>query len=57
LQAGNVFQDEDDFSSSNMIAAGSIYVGFDTLVGPIWIGMGYAEGGNYSSYLQMGPQF
>ncbi|WP_347260719.1 patatin-like phospholipase family protein [Rudaea sp.] len=39
---------------SNMIGAGSVFVGIDTFLGPIFLGYGYAQGGNNAAYLTFG---
>jgi NTE family protein len=57
LEAGNVWQDRDDMSIDDLILAGSVFVGFDTLLGPIYLAYGHAEGGNRSAYLFLGQTF
>ncbi|MDH3639115.1 MAG: BamA/TamA family outer membrane protein, partial [Gammaproteobacteria bacterium] len=57
LQLGNVYEDEDDIGFGNAITAGSAYLGLNTLLGPLYIGYGYAEGGENSLYLLLGNQF
>ena len=57
VQSGNVFNDSDDIDVDNFITTGSAFVGFDTFVGPVWLGVGYAEGGNSAVYIQIGPVF
>ncbi|MBS0515228.1 MAG: patatin-like phospholipase family protein [Proteobacteria bacterium] len=39
---------------SNMIGAGSVFVGIDTFLGPIFLGYGYAQGGHSAAYLTFG---
>jgi NTE family protein len=39
---------------SNMIGAGSVFVGIDTFLGPIFLGYGYAQGGHNAAYLTFG---
>ncbi len=56
LEYGNVWQDDNDIFDDN-ITAGSIYLGLDTPVGPIYGAYGHAEGGNDSLYLFLGKLF
>ena len=57
LELGNVWQNKSDISTSNAITAGSIFVGADTLIGPLYLGYGRAEGGVDSVYLFVGKLF
>ena len=57
LELGNVWQDSRDIKLSNTIGAGSIFVGADTLVGPVYFAYGRAEGGIDSFYLFVGQLF
>lgn len=57
LEAGNVWQDSNDISFDNTLIAGSLFVVFDTLFGPIYIAYGAAEGGRRSAYLFLGQTF
>ena len=57
LEAGNVFQNRDDISFSNAIYAGSLFLGADTPIGPVYLGYGYAEGGNDAFYVFLGRAF
>jgi NTE family protein len=54
VEYGNVFQEESEIKFNDMIAAGSIFVGFDTFIGPIYVAFGHAEGGRNNFYLFMG---
>jgi len=57
LEVGNVWQEKGDIKFSNAITAGSLFVGADTLLGPIYLGYGRAEGGIDSIYLFVGRLF
>ncbi len=57
LQYGNVFEDEDDIRFGNLLWAGSVYVGTRTVLGPVFLGAGYAESGSLSYYLTVGTRF
>ncbi len=57
LELGNVWQNKSDISTSNAITAGSIFVGSETLLGPIYLAYGRAERGVDSVYLFIGKLF
>ncbi|MDH4108078.1 MAG: patatin-like phospholipase family protein [Gammaproteobacteria bacterium] len=54
LEAGNVWQNRSDMGFGSLIASGSLFAGFDTYLGPLFIGAGFAEGGRNNFYLQLG---
>ena len=57
LEAGEVWQDQDDVSLADLRIAGSLFIGFDTILGPFYLGAGWAEGGDRSAYIQLGQTF
>lgn len=59
LEYGNVYEDQDEisFDPSNAMIAGSVFVGTDTVLGPVYVGYGHAERGNDSLYLFLGRIF
>lgn len=57
FEAGNVWQNSDAISLDNTLIAGSLFVVFDTLLGPIYIAYGASEGGRRSAYLFLGQTF
>lgn len=57
IEAGNVWQDRADISLNDMIAAGSIFVGADTPIAPLYLAYGVAEGSRDSMYLFVGRPF
>jgi NTE family protein len=57
LESGGVWNDVDDITFDSLIPAGSLFVGAYTLLGPAYLGAGYAEGGNASLYLLLGRLF
>jgi NTE family protein len=57
LEAGNTWQDTDDIESNNLIGAGSLFVGLDTFIGPLYIAYGVAENSQDSFYLYLGKIF
>lgn len=57
LEYGNVFQDEGDIRFDRGITAGSVFLGLDTIIGPIYLAYGYAEGGRGNFYFILGQSF
>jgi NTE family protein len=57
LELGNAWQSSDDVSLSNSLLAGSLFVGADTFIGPVYFAGGLAEGGNTALYLFVGRPF
>jgi NTE family protein len=53
-ETGNVWQDRSDMGFSSMLWSGSVFVGFDTLIGPVHIAAGYTEDSRSSFYLVVG---
>ena len=56
-EAGNVYSDLDDVSAGNLKFGGSIFLGADTIIGPLYFGVGGAKGGEGAVYLQLSPIF
>jgi NTE family protein len=54
LEAGDVWQERDDIGLGNLIGAGSLFLGLDTPVGPMFLGYGHASGNNNAFYLYLG---
>jgi NTE family protein len=57
LEAGNVFTGDEPITTDELIGAGSIFLGADTVIGPIQLGWGYAEGGRSRVYLTVGRSY
>jgi NTE family protein len=59
LEYGNVYEDRGDISLSpgDALLAGSVFVGVDSALGPVYLGYGHAEQGNDSVYLFLGRLF
>jgi NTE family protein len=53
LEAGGVWDTRHEIGKG-AIAAGSIFLGADTFLGPIFVGYGYAQGGHNALYLTFG---
>jgi NTE family protein len=54
LEAGNVWQERDDLALDDLRAAGSVFVGAKTALGPIYLGLGLADGGRLTTHLSAG---
>ena len=57
LETGNVWQDSKDASFNNTITAGSVFLGVDTPIGPLYLAYGHANSGDDSFYIYLGPRF
>jgi NTE family protein len=57
LEQGGVWDKGADISIESSFTAGSVYVGVESFLGPIFLGYGMAEGGNNMFYLQLGSTF
>ena len=57
LEVGNVFEDRSDIGFSDSIFAGSLFLGADTLLGPVYLAYGNAEGGKSAYYIYLGRSF
>lgn len=55
LETGNAWRDNFDFGDLRL--AGSAFIGYDTIMGPFYIGVGLADGGNVAGYFYLGRTF
>lgn len=55
LETGNTWPDDFDFE--DLVMAGSLFAGYDTLFGPLYLGIGQAEGGYTAGYFYLGRTF
>ncbi len=53
-EAGNVWLSRDDMSFDSMLMSGSVFAGFDTFIGPVYLAAGFAEYGQSNFYLFVG---
>ncbi len=56
-EAGQVWLDEDEISFGSLDAAGSLFLGLDSPIGPVFLAGGMAEGGKKSIYVFLGQPF
>lgn len=57
LEAGNVYADFEDVDWQDLRIGGSLFLGVDTLIGPLYFGYGLTDGGDHSAFLVIGRQF
>jgi NTE family protein len=57
VELGNVFSDFDAIEWAELKPSGSIFLGVDTLFGPLYLGYGATEGGNQNVFLVLGRLF
>jgi NTE family protein len=57
LEYGNVWFERSDIGFDDAILNGSAYLGIDSWVGPILLGTGAREGGEYTVFLEIGHRF
>ncbi|MDH5617308.1 MAG: patatin-like phospholipase family protein [Gammaproteobacteria bacterium] len=53
-EVGNVWRTRSDMSFDSLILNGSLFAGFDTFIGPVYIAAGFAEHGQTNFYLFIG---
>jgi NTE family protein len=53
-EMGNVWQTRSDMSFDTVLVNGSIYAGFDTIIGPVYFAAGFGEGGSANYYMFFG---
>lgn len=57
IEVGKTWQNSDSLTVDDTLIAGSLFVVFDTLLGPIYLAYGAGEGGRRSAYLFLGQTF
>jgi NTE family protein len=57
VEAGNVWQRRDDVDLGQLRAAGSLFLGAESPIGPVYLAAGLAEGGEKAFYLYLGKTF
>ena len=57
VEAGNAWQNRGDVTPAEMIWAGSVFFGADTVLGPLYLAYGHAQGNTGSVYLVLGQAF
>ncbi len=54
LEAGNVWQSRSDVRLGDLKKAASVFVGLDSIIGPLYFGFGHTFGGQSAVYLFLG---
>jgi NTE family protein len=57
LEAGNAWATRGDINEKSLIYAGSLLIGAETYLGPLYLAYGHAEDGKHSLYLFLGHKF
>lgn len=57
LEYGGVWQELGEFSADDLQLGASVYLGLDTLLGSVFLGVGATQGGHQSAYVFIGPIF
>ena len=57
IEYGNAWQDSSDIGFNSGVLNGSVFLGADTPIGPLYLGVGFAEGGSGTAFLHLGPVF
>ncbi|MEZ5458449.1 MAG: patatin-like phospholipase family protein [Steroidobacteraceae bacterium] len=57
LELGNVWQRRSDISAGSAQRHGSVFLGLDTLFGPVYLGTGFSDAGDTGFYLFLGRTF
>ena len=50
-------EDEKKFDLGNLRLAGSVFVGYDTIFGPLYLAFGHTDGGYNAGYFYLGRPF
>jgi len=57
FEAGNVWHVGQSAAFDDLLKAGSVFIGYDTLLGPLYVGVGTAERGHTTAYFYLGRTF
>jgi NTE family protein len=58
LESGNAWtEDEKNFDLTDLRLAGSVFVGYDTIFGPLYLAFGHTDGGYNAGYFYLGRPF
>ena len=57
IDAGNAWMDTTEIEWDNVLTAISVFMGADTIAGPVYIGYGREESGYERTYMSLGTQF
>jgi len=54
---GNVADERSELAADDLVPAGSVFIGMESLLGPAYLGFGFAEGGEQQVFISFGPVF
>lgn len=57
IETGNVWLRRNDVTADELLYAGSLFIGIDSPVGPVFLGAGFGENDQRALYLQIGQVF
>jgi len=57
VETGNVFDEVEDVAWNDLLPSGSLFLGVDTLFGPMYLGYGLTDGGEQSAFLVFGRPY
>ncbi len=57
LEYGNAWQSRSGINFSDAVLNGSVYIGMDSWIGPILLGVGAREGGEHNLFFEVGHRF
>lgn len=57
LEYGNVWESRDDITAENSLFGGSLWLGIESPIGPLYIARGQSEGGKAANYISLGRGF
>jgi NTE family protein len=57
IETGNVYGPLDPVTSGSLRHSGSVFLGAQTVVGPAYLGVGFADGGEHLLYFLIGERF
>jgi NTE family protein len=57
LEAGNVWQTGQSAAFNDLLKSGSVFIGYDTPMGPLYLGVGTGERGHTTIYFYLGKAF
>ena len=58
IESGNIWRaEEQQFDLGNLRLAGSVFAGYDTLFGPLYLAIGHTDGGYNAGYFLLGRRY
>lgn len=57
IEVGNAWNDRSEISANSLLFAGSLFIGANSFLGPIYLALGVAEGGEKAIYFNLGRAF